>query len=120
MGDEFVQGAERRVQGARCWVLGAFKVHAVLYDGCWERTARCTRVSVAVVAALALFSAATRGQTETGLTPANVIQQIAELLERSDLAAAETAVTNALGQHANDPALHNFAGVVDAQQHEYT
>jgi tetratricopeptide (TPR) repeat protein len=49
-------------------------------------------------------------------TSSATLQSIAEMLERNDLAAAKAATEAGLREHPSDPALHNFAGVIDAQQ----
>jgi tetratricopeptide (TPR) repeat protein len=52
------------------------------------------------------------------LAPPVVLQQIGALISRDDIAGAKAAIRGALADHPNDPALHNFAGVVDAQANE--
>ena len=52
------------------------------------------------------------------LAPEQTLQQISTLLSRDDFAAAKILVSAALKQHPEDPALHNFAGVIDAQAGE--
>lgn len=52
----------------------------------------------------------------SSVAPATTIEQIGALLSRNDVAAAGTAVDTALRSHPDDPALHNFAGVIAAQQ----
>jgi tetratricopeptide (TPR) repeat protein len=74
--------------------------------------------AIALVVSL-LFTYPAQAQTPERLIPPEVVQRIAELLDRNDLAAAKSAVTSALRQYAEDPALHNFAGVIDAQQGAY-
>jgi tetratricopeptide (TPR) repeat protein len=49
------------------------------------------------------------------LAPPPTLQQIAALLARDDLAGAKAAIAAALADHPADPALHNLAGVTDAQ-----
>jgi tetratricopeptide (TPR) repeat protein len=49
------------------------------------------------------------------LAPQPTLQQITALLARDDLAGAKAAVAAALAEHPADPALHNLAGVTDAQ-----
>lgn len=51
-----------------------------------------------------------------GLTPQPTLQQITALLAREDLAGAKAAIAAALVRHPGDPALHNLAGVTDAQE----
>jgi tetratricopeptide (TPR) repeat protein len=70
-------------------------------------------VALSLVLCLPTFRAVA---SQTGSTPAASLQQIAALLERSDLPAAKRLVDSALREHPLDPALHNAAGVIDAQQ----
>jgi tetratricopeptide (TPR) repeat protein len=51
------------------------------------------------------------------LAPAAVLSEIAGLLDRQDWASARTAVDGALRTYPDDAALHNFAGVIDAESH---
>ncbi len=51
------------------------------------------------------------------LAPAAVLTDIASRLDRQDWAGARTAVDSALRTYPNDAALHNFAGVIDAESH---
>ncbi len=53
------------------------------------------------------------------LAPAAVLQQINALLGREDFAGARTALAAALSDHPRDPALHNLAGVADAENHAF-
>jgi tetratricopeptide (TPR) repeat protein len=55
-----------------------------------------------------------------GEAPAATLQAIAGLLQRGDLAGAQAAADRALRAHAGDPALHNLAGVIHAQQGSFT
>lgn len=50
-----------------------------------------------------------------GLAPEATLQRVGTLLNAQDLDAAKSAVNAALSAYPNDPALHNFAGVIDAQ-----
>lgn len=45
-----------------------------------------------------------------------ILQEVAGRLERQDLAGARAMLDTALLQHPSDPALHNYAGVVAAQE----
>ena len=84
------------------------------------------RLAVALLGALAIADVHTvtaRGataQAQEALAPERTLQQIDLLLSRDDLPGAQTAVTAALGAHPADPALHNLAGVIDAQAGAYT
>ena len=51
------------------------------------------------------------------LAPTAVLTDIASRLDRQDWAGARTAVDSALRTYPNDAALHNFAGVIDAESH---
>jgi tetratricopeptide (TPR) repeat protein len=51
------------------------------------------------------------------LAPDELLSRIAALLDH-DLPGAKAAVDDALRAHPSDPALHNFAGVIAAQQHD--
>ncbi len=53
------------------------------------------------------------------LAPQATLQQIADLIDRRDAAAATALVEPALRAHPADPALHNLAGVIDAQTGAY-
>ncbi len=57
------------------------------------------------------------GEGARGSSPA--IQQIVTLLDHGDWEGAKRAVANALRRSPDDPALHNFAGVIDAQLDAY-
>jgi tetratricopeptide (TPR) repeat protein len=57
-------------------------------------------------------------QLQTALAPAATLEQIGALLERRDFAGAGSAVDQALRAYPDDAALHNFAGVIDAERHE--
>jgi tetratricopeptide (TPR) repeat protein len=59
------------------------------------------------------------GQTPGALAPQATLEQIAALLERGDAAAAGRLVERALKAHAGDPVLHNFAGVIAAEQRAF-
>jgi tetratricopeptide (TPR) repeat protein len=83
-----------------------------------------------VLAALAASSVASQQQQRQTPAPAHerpsvasaasassaTLQTIAALLDRNDLSGAKAATDAALREHPSDPALHNFAGVIDAQQ----
>lgn len=51
------------------------------------------------------------------LAPSAVLTDIAGLLDRQDWTGARTAVESALRTYPDDAALHNFAGVIDAESH---
>jgi tetratricopeptide (TPR) repeat protein len=53
------------------------------------------------------------------LAPRDTLERIAGLLDRNDLAGARGAVETALGAYPDDPALHNFAGAIEAQAGEF-
>jgi tetratricopeptide (TPR) repeat protein len=82
-------------------------------------------LAVALAGALALAGAQTiraaaeAGQAQSALASDATLQQINLLLSRDDLPAARAAVTAALGEHPSDPAVHNLAGVIDAQSGAY-
>jgi len=57
-------------------------------------------------------------QLQTALAPAATLKQIGALLDRRDFAGARSAVDEALRTYPDDAALHNFAGVIDAERHE--
>jgi tetratricopeptide (TPR) repeat protein len=82
---------------------------------------RCGRryVSVALFILACGVPHAGLASQSTGVAPQATIERMAALLERNDLPAAKAAVDAALGQHPADPALHNIAGVIDAQQGAY-
>ncbi len=65
---------------------------------------------------LALAAAQAPGSPASPAASAATLQSIAGMLERNDLASAKAATEAALREHPSDPALHNFAGVIDAQQ----
>jgi tetratricopeptide (TPR) repeat protein len=56
------------------------------------------------------------GRAQSGSPSIATVQQIAALLEQPDLAAAKALVDATLREYPSDPLLHNFAGVIDAQQ----
>jgi len=69
-------------------------------------------------AALAIvigLSAPTLG-AQAATTLEQTLRRVAQLLEAQDLAAAKTAVDEGLRSNPASAALHNFAGVIDAQQ----
>jgi tetratricopeptide (TPR) repeat protein len=72
-----------------------------------------TRVSVGSVALWALGWS--QQAPPSRLAPQPTLQQITALLARDDLAGAKAAIAAALVEHPADPALHNLAGVTDAQ-----
>lgn len=81
----------------------------------------CARIAALafVLCLAASFGAASpRRQDNLANNLANqaTLQQIAGLLERGDLGAASAVVGPALKAHPADPVLHNFAGVIAAQQ----
>src|SRR4029079_7920584 len=57
-------------------------------------------------------------QLQPALAPAATLKQIGALLDRRDFAGASSAVDEALRTYPDDAALHNFAGVIDAERHE--
>jgi tetratricopeptide (TPR) repeat protein len=63
----------------------------------------------------ALIGAASTDWQEN-LAPKSTLQQIAVLIERRELAGASGVVEAALKTYPGDPLLHNFAGVIAAQQ----
>jgi tetratricopeptide (TPR) repeat protein len=71
---------------------------------------------LAIVLAATIAAAQPQGAAAGPSASAATVQTIAALLERNDLAAAKAATDAALRDHPADPALHNFAGVIDAQQ----
>jgi protein O-GlcNAc transferase len=76
---------------------------------------------VAAVAVLAVVTSMTPSRVwaqapGSGEAPATTLQAIAGLLQQGDLSGAQAAADNALRAHAGDPALHNLAGVIHAQQ----
>jgi tetratricopeptide (TPR) repeat protein len=50
------------------------------------------------------------------LAPLTTIQEIVDLVGRNDRAGAGVAIERALREHPSDPAVHNLAGVVEAQR----
>jgi tetratricopeptide (TPR) repeat protein len=70
---------------------------------------------MALAIAIVPGHARAQGARSASLAPEQTLQQISTLLSRDDFAAAKTALTTALAQHPDDPALHNLAGVVEAQ-----
>lgn len=76
--------------------------------------ARAGKLGFMLCLAACTAAAAPRPQ-ETGGQPAT-LQQIAGLLERGDTVAASRVIEPALKAHPADPVLHNFAGVIAAQQ----
>jgi tetratricopeptide (TPR) repeat protein len=64
---------------------------------------------------VAAFAAASPAPQDN-VAPQSTVQQIAALLERADVNAASRLVDPALKSHPADPVLHNFAGVIAAQQ----
>ena len=48
------------------------------------------------------------------------VQRVAQLLDAQDLAGAKAAVSDGLRTYPTSAALHNFAGVIDAQQGTFT
>ena len=76
--------------------------------------ARAGKLGFMLCLAACTAAAAPRPQ-ETGAHMAT-LQQIAGLLERGDIVAASRAIELALTAHPADPVLHNFAGVIAAQQ----
>ena len=52
------------------------------------------------------------------LAPTAVLTDIAGRLDRQDWAGARTVVDGALRTYPNDAALHNFAGVIEAEGHD--
>ena len=48
------------------------------------------------------------------------VQRVAQLLDAQDLAGAKAAVSDGLRTYPTSAALHNFAGVIDAQQGAFT
>ncbi len=61
----------------------------------------------------------TRQAARPDLAPAAVLRQINALLGRDDLAGARAALATALADHPRDPALHNLAGVLDAEDRAF-
>jgi tetratricopeptide (TPR) repeat protein len=72
------------------------------------------RVSVGSVALSGIGSS--QQAVPSSLAPQPTLQQITALLARDDLAGAKAAIAAALVEHPADPALHNLAGVTDAQE----
>ena len=70
----------------------------------------------AVVLTLAGSVGAASPPLQDNLAGQPTLQQITVLLERGDLTGASRAVVEALKKHPADPVLHNFAGVIAAQQ----
>lgn len=95
---------------AACSALQRVGAHGVRPDGAapWR-----TCVGPCGVA----WSLAAGGQQalHADLAPQPTLQEIGALLAREDFAGARAAITAALGEHPADPALHNLAGVADAQ-----
>lgn len=78
---------------------------------------RCAHLTaLAFVLRLAASSVAASPVRQNNLASPAMRQQIAVLLERGDLGAASGVVEPALKAHPADPVLHNFAGVIAAQQ----
>jgi tetratricopeptide (TPR) repeat protein len=63
--------------------------------------------------------AAHAGQAQPGLAPAATLEHIAALIQQQDPAGAKAAADRALALHPSDPALHNLAGVAEAQRGAY-
>jgi len=53
---------------------------------------------------------------QTSTSPEEVLQQIQQLLQRGQSSAARGQLADALSQFPNEPNLHNFLGVLEAQQ----
>ncbi len=63
----------------------------------------------------------TLNATPAAQTPLEeTVQRVAQLLDAQDLAGAKAAVSDGLGSYPTSAALHNFAGVIDAQQGAFT
>jgi tetratricopeptide (TPR) repeat protein len=73
--------------------------------------------TVAVALAISVWQlTGVAAATQSDPAPASTLQHIGMLVEQQDLTGAKAAVDAALREHPSDPALHNFAGVIDAQQ----
>jgi tetratricopeptide (TPR) repeat protein len=57
--------------------------------------------------------------SRSAAAPPETIARIAGFLERGDLPAAKRDLDSALREYSRDPALHNFAGVIAAQEGAY-
>ena len=69
-----------------------------------------------VVLAVLLCNWLPAGARQSASASLTTLQQIATLVERQDLPTAKALVDAALREYPADPALHNYAGVIDAQQ----
>ena len=78
---------------------------------------RLAALSFALSIALAFETGASARQEP--LAPKSTLQQIATLLDRGDLEAAVRAVEPALKTYPADPVLHNLAGAIAAQRHQF-
>ena len=57
--------------------------------------------------------------TRASAAPASLIGELSNLFDAGDLARAGVLVDRALREYPSDPALHNLAGAIDAQQGRY-
>lgn len=69
-----------------------------------------------VIAVSALNAGAQTAGGQTAETLDQTVQRVAQLLDAQDLASAKVTVDDALRSYPTSAALHNFAGVIDAQQ----
>jgi tetratricopeptide (TPR) repeat protein len=76
----------------------------------------CAALATLVIAGLWRSDVGAQTARAASLAPRATLERIGELLTRNDAAAADAAVAAALAAFPEDPALHNFAGVVAAQR----
>jgi len=74
---------------------------------------------ILTLAAASVGLAQQRGSPSTH-APEPLLRSVQELLQRGDAVAARSQLAQALKQYPKEPVLHNFLGVLEAQQNRYT
>jgi tetratricopeptide (TPR) repeat protein len=77
------------------------------------------RTALGVLLVIGVLAARPGTAATSRQDPALSVAQIQAALERGDVAAAKASVEAALAAHPEDPALNNFAGVIDAQSGDW-